>query len=236
MVNLLPAGAAENVLLIETNSGLEPAQILQGETNSLVIVPVRPAEGIRRFGISPPEGISTGNIKEITSLELPDLFTNTLVAKRKKELRMWMIGLSVGKSAQPGERKVSIEDQKGCQFIGSLEIIPCRPKISDLKVESSERLGYSLKVKILFTINEVIQNIGPKFYVHCVGVFKDDVGDTRGEAVEVVRTDERSSTIRVTASFLGDISSGTYFFQIRARNNRGFASNILTTPMVAPTK
>lgn len=177
---------------------------------------------IQSAEVSPPEGITIQDIKEIG----PD---PKYAATQKKGVKTWAIRISADLSAKPGERSITLVSPKGRSKPQTIRVTSHVPKISDLKVISTSSTNVEIDVEFAAfdETGDIKPDELPSYLVmlQCGqnGLF---IAST---AKKVTLTDKRNSIVQVTSSHFNSTASGNCLFRIRITDKEGNESNDLET-------
>jgi hypothetical protein len=231
---------------------VKPTQISRGETKEIYFEGKKLDE-ITSVEITPPEGIS---IKEIKEIILPEKEKEEEEEEKQKK---WSILLSVDEDAELTERSVVLVTPNGRTKPITIEIIVDPPIISDLKILSSYSSGVEFTVNVFDEAGDLapdaliyatvtcgyLSAIGPSNIIAISGAeiakipsFKLQVGDAKGgpgymfrntKAKEVTKIDDKNSLVRASISLESVSVSGACWLSIIIEDKNGYRSNELET-------
>lgn len=193
-----------------------PTQVVRGQSTTITVVG-KNLSAIDSVEITPPEGISVKNIREI---QLSD-------SARKEGRRGWEIVLLADKAAQTGERSLVLVTPQGRWEPQTIRIPTHVPRISNLRVLSAQAAG--ARVKFSFALFDGGDDLGEGSQVRVALPCGRRSYMEYHQAPEKMRqTGPHSWSVQASYHDPGATASGVCVLEVGFEDAEGNESNVLT--------
>jgi hypothetical protein len=192
-------------------------QLVQGQANTLkAFGDDLPLLGIE---VSPPEGVSSGDMKE----DGPDeAEINPPWAKKNK---YWSVSLKVDPAAVLGKRTVVLITPKGRSQPKEIEIVTHRPRISDLKVVSAKKRTMEVTFVALDEKSDLGADPPIRWMLACGAKFS--FNSSPAKVTQIEQADATSGTVHATLTLTEPPVSNSCELQLQITDKTECRSNDL---------